>query len=525
MAALREELEAAKAAGTAITTGPGVVEWKSESIDDLPYLTGEYRTSGGRTLRVALARPDDMGGRETGTFTGRLAQALKPRAMVMPGVCAGNPHDTVLGDVVIASFAYEWDEGKQKLDGLAGSHAQNPMNRGWRRTAEDFNLESLPSHGEVDDAEAQLWVLEQLLRKVDPRWHPALDRFVGRQAWLSMVHRLEKAGLVDRLADGSLQLTPEGVTRVKRHRYDYPAGPAQLPFAVHVGPMASGSAVMADSTIWNTLTGLGVRKIMAVEMEGATIATIAHQRGIPWLVCKGVMDHASPEKDDRYKEFAARASAQVMWALLNQLDVPTAPAEDPSPSAPGRGNSNSSRAERSVPIARLTLILTILGAFFIQLVGNHLSNKSAELAMRDPAVDKTSPDATSSAPSLSYPRCLKGQIISTTISINGGIETPEGIQNPRSADLSVNLRQGVPTCHVVPDDVTVSWVGKGPTISLPRSCGGIDNGGNKLQGGSTLKRTIPFNENSCDIPRSGRYRLSIVILGEPAQSDAVSSNH
>lgn len=50
----------------------------------------------------------------------------------------------------------------------------------------------------------------------------------------------------------------------------------------------------------------------------ATIATIAHARGLPWIVANGVMD-ADATKDDRCKQFAARASAQVVFGLLAQL--------------------------------------------------------------------------------------------------------------------------------------------------------------------------------------------------------------
>jgi hypothetical protein len=43
-----------------------------------------------------------------------------------------------------------------------------------------------------------------------------------------------------------------------------------------------------------------------------------------WIVAKGVMDHADFAKDDRYKEFAARASAEVLYALLSRLLPATA---------------------------------------------------------------------------------------------------------------------------------------------------------------------------------------------------------
>jgi hypothetical protein len=110
---------------------------------------------------------------------------------------------------------------------------------------------------------------------------------------------------------------------VQRRLYDDVDGPQQLPFRVLAAPMASGSAVIADPDVWGRLRTMGMRKITAVEMEAATIATVAHEGGLAWLVAKGVMDHADTRKDDRYKQFAARASAQVMFALLERLVVKT----------------------------------------------------------------------------------------------------------------------------------------------------------------------------------------------------------
>jgi WD40 repeat protein len=52
-------------------------------------------------------------------------------------------------------------------------------------------------------------------------------------------------------------------------------------------------------------------------MEAAAIANIAHRLEVAhWVVAKGVMDYANPRKDDRYKRFAARASAEVLFKLL-----------------------------------------------------------------------------------------------------------------------------------------------------------------------------------------------------------------
>src|SRR5262249_757140 len=93
--------------------------------------------------------------------------------------------------------------------------------------------------------------------------------------------------------------------------------PTKLPFAVVVGPMASGNVVVQDDLTWSQLAQLGVRTVTGLEMEAATIAHTAHRLSVPdWIVAKGVADYADPHKNARYQPVAARASAEVLFKLL-----------------------------------------------------------------------------------------------------------------------------------------------------------------------------------------------------------------
>lgn len=71
---------------------------------------------------------------------------------------------------------------------------------------------------------------------------------------------------------------------------------------------------------------------------------MAHDNQVPyWLVAKGVMDGANPEKDDRFKHFAARASAEVLYALLAKVlpgSEATGGGHDAVSTRPGNGNGS-----------------------------------------------------------------------------------------------------------------------------------------------------------------------------------------
>jgi hypothetical protein len=93
--------------------------------------------------------------------------------------------------------------------------------------------------------------------------------------------------------------------------------PLKLPINVLVGPIASGNVVVKDGLTWDKLKRLGVRSVLGLEMEAAAIGEIARASNVhEWIVVKGVMDHADPHKDDRFKPFAARASAEVLRSFL-----------------------------------------------------------------------------------------------------------------------------------------------------------------------------------------------------------------
>jgi nucleoside phosphorylase len=316
--ALKEEFDAAllSFAGEASDIA-GIGQWSDLT---LPAATeckqGVFQRDGIALFNIVVARPARMGGIHTSMMAAVLSNHLKPDCLVMCGVCAGNPKVVALGDVVVSEFAYQHDEGRSDPAEFEGDHRQVPISKAWHDAAEAVDAALLPSYGAASAGDARFWLLERLYAGDDPQRHPARRRYFGRGKWSFMTKALVEEGVIER-SGPEFHLTRVGVDEVEYSMAVEVDPPERLPIAIKVGPIASGNAVVKDGVTWESLGRMGVRTVAALEMEGAALALVARSLDIPqWIVMKGVMDHADPRKDDRFKPFAARASAEALRAFL-----------------------------------------------------------------------------------------------------------------------------------------------------------------------------------------------------------------
>jgi len=137
-----------------------------------------------------------------------------------------------------------------------------------------------------------------------------------------------------------LTLTDAGRVRAEELRLSYPDGPPpSTPFTVHVAPIATGAAVVEDAGIFPRLAQ-SMRKVLGIDMEASALGAAGHFREIPVVVVKAVSDFGDPFKDDRYRNFAARASAEYLLRLLKMstdLLPGTRVLSNPVPSSPVSG--------------------------------------------------------------------------------------------------------------------------------------------------------------------------------------------
>jgi tetratricopeptide (TPR) repeat protein/nucleoside phosphorylase len=335
--AIREEYAAVRAVDTGALPGS---TWEPHTAPSgIEYRVRPFSTRDGGVLRVGVTQALSMG--SVAAVVGASAQLVtmnQVRCLAMCGVCAGRRGDVALGDVIIADRMWAYDEGKlvARVD-EAGRRVEEEQGDiqmyrveppAWKLAAERFAIDPasrwLATRPRSQEAQGD-WVLERVLHGVDPAKDP--EREVKCADFDVVLEHLWKKKL---LRDGALELTKAGKNRIERalllNRGKLPAPPA---FRTHVGPMASGNRVVVDPAIFDKLS-TAVRKVIGLEMEAAAIGGMGWAHGIEHVVVmKGVMDHADGEKDDRFKPFAARASAECLLQFLRENLPAVGKIEDP----------------------------------------------------------------------------------------------------------------------------------------------------------------------------------------------------
>ena len=83
------------------------------------------------------------------------------------------------------------------------------------------------------------------------------------------------------------------------------------------GLIATGDQFIGDSTVLQTLRD-ALPELQAVEMEGAAVAQVAEQEGIPWLVLRVISDGADDAAAQSFTDFV-QLYEQRAWSLIEAL--------------------------------------------------------------------------------------------------------------------------------------------------------------------------------------------------------------
>lgn len=100
------------------------------------------------------------------------------------------------------------------------------------------------------------------------------------------------------------------------------AGSSQNEFYVHFGPLASGTAVVANKSVLQKQVITSFKDTEGVEMEGYGVAYAASHAPDPKpsiIIAKSVCDFADERKDDTFQRFAAYTSCGFIKDLLDMV--------------------------------------------------------------------------------------------------------------------------------------------------------------------------------------------------------------
>lgn len=308
---------------------------KEQGPDGREVAVACFTSSNGHALHIGVTYPFDMGVLATAILAEKYIPRYQPQCLAMCGVMAGREGKVHRGDVVIADRLFLYDNGKiiATYDEEGRRFTQEERNiltynldTVWMQKAEQFTvdlnspwLKTRPR----EYYEQELWLLKCLLNKQDPREDPLCIE--NCPDWEIILHRLWGRGDLEK---DTLQLTEPGRKRIEKELL---LGKEEIrnhpPFKVHVGPIATGSHVVEDENIFKDLAE-SVRKVLGIDMEAAAIGSVHHASAgqiQKFIVMKGVQDFANKSKDDHFRIFAARASAECLISFLCKNMEPRSP--------------------------------------------------------------------------------------------------------------------------------------------------------------------------------------------------------
>ena len=242
---------------TALETLPLAME-PLEPLDDSHMVRHAKFDVGGRPIRIAAAFCPRMGPVAAAILATKAMLKLKPRLVIMAGICAGIPGRANVGDVVAAEISWDWQSGKY-IDKL-GSEA----------------FEIAPHQLVLDDRSRNQLIL--------------LKRDVG--FWNSLA-----------MAAG---------------KYKLPAPHLVLgPMATGASVLADARvAERIKSSQHKNVVGLDM------ETYGVFAAVNSCDPSAKVISMKAVCDKGDMKKDDEYQEYAAGVSAAAVMRFLEKYSLP-----------------------------------------------------------------------------------------------------------------------------------------------------------------------------------------------------------
>lgn len=226
----------------------------SRPVDDSVFVYDGWFNIGKTKVTVAAAFSTRMGMVSTAIKSLLMINSLRPKFLVMTGVCAGVKDKVGLGDVLFADPVWDFQSGKRVIDVGARKFS--------------FAPHQLPADHKIRSHFEQL--------RSDKAFFSELPKLFAQDCKFST--------------------------------------------ALRIGPVASGSAVLADGHTIEEIKEQQ-RELLGVEMEiYGLYAAAFYSSGLQpkTFALKGVCDYADPDKKDEAQAYAAFASAKVLERFFDR---------------------------------------------------------------------------------------------------------------------------------------------------------------------------------------------------------------
>ncbi|RZK23816.1 MAG: hypothetical protein EOO43_08040 [Flavobacterium sp.] len=218
----------------------------------------------GKSKKILAAYADQMGMVACAAISMKVVMKFRPKYIFLTGISAGIKNKNVnYGDILVADFCWDYNSGK----------------------ITQFKV----------DAEDEGVTVSHMKFEAEPRYIPLRSSLKNK--FLQFVN------------DKDI---------LHRIKTEWGGQPHPHELAAFIGPLASGSNVVASSLKMNEIKGQN-RKLIGIEMEAYALYYVCTQifesKIIP-IVIKSICDFGDEEKDDKYQKYSAYTSVQFSKHFL-----------------------------------------------------------------------------------------------------------------------------------------------------------------------------------------------------------------
>ena len=239
----------------------GELNWKKIEIKiDSTIYYEAIEIINGAPIKFVLAKQHQMGMVSAATLTTKIIKHFKPKLVCMLGIAGGRRDEVNIGDLIIISETWDYGSGKIK-----------------------------------SSTEGNKIILE-------PEPHQISIEPVMKEYFMS--------GFGDILYE------------IRRKWNNGGGDPINQDIRVHVGPLASGAAVIQNENVVTEFILPHNRKILGVDMESYAVYFASCNSINPkpkYLSIKAVCDYADQSKNDKYQKYSAFVSTEFFFSIVSEL--------------------------------------------------------------------------------------------------------------------------------------------------------------------------------------------------------------